>query len=68
MHYGKYFVCTRINMLEWLKEKGHTPILTLPVEGYYDKWTYIFKNTPLLEWDANYYFRKHLWKVKETDN
>lgn len=64
MRYGDCFICTTIHLLEWLQERGYQPSLTLPVEGKRDKWTYIFKNNPRLEWDANYYFRHKLWKER----
>ena len=57
-HKNEYYTCKRLRMLEYLKNEGFIPYLTLPdVDNpRYNVW--LFHNTPELEDTVENYFAK----------
>ena len=55
-HQREYYTCKRLRMLQYLKEQGFIPYLTLPdvQNPRYNVWK--FKNTPELEDAIDRYF------------
>ena len=54
--HGEYFTCKRLRLLEYLKNEGFCPYLTLPdvSNPRYNVWR--FKNSPELEKAIDRYF------------
>jgi hypothetical protein len=55
-HRAEFYTCKRIRLLQYLKERGFMPVLTLPdvSNPRYNIWK--FKNTPELEEAVEAYF------------
>lgn len=58
LKHGEYYTCKRLRMLQYLKEEGFLPYLTLPDSGNprFNVWR--FKNSPELEEVIDRYFNK----------
>lgn len=54
--HGEYYLCKRMRMLEYLRNKGFIPEATLPDMQNPKYYVWRFKNTPELEDAINEYF------------
>lgn len=54
--HGKTFLCKRLNMMEWLADRGHLPFKTQREKANPKFFNWIYLNTPQLERDVELWF------------
>lgn len=64
MKHGKYYVCRRLRMLDWLIAKGYEPISTISDTNNWRYKNWVFENSYELEQDIILYFQT----LKEEKN